>query len=175
MRNFIGIPYDKLVPTLANIIVKIEDAPKKIGSILTAIEYQDRMKQQHMVGTILSMGDLAFVYSDGMGQVKRQQVAVGDKVVFEPYAGQLAEDVDQPYRILPSAAVLAVIPKYADAFDKKPLAPTLPENDLVASPNLDVRDRGMDEIFHARKIDDYFSAADNGSGDYGPNYNNFPE
>lgn len=82
-----AIPHGHVQPTRDMIIVRLPVPPKMVGSIQIPDVYRDMAQHNVMVGRVVAMGPLAFVYKDGDGCLARQPVNVGDWVIFRPYAG----------------------------------------------------------------------------------------
>jgi co-chaperonin GroES (HSP10) len=72
------------------IIVRLPMPPSKIGSILTADVTRDMMQHNVMAGMVCAAGPLAFTYKDSDG-LARQDVALGDWVLFRPFAGTMIQ------------------------------------------------------------------------------------
>lgn len=82
-----AIPHGHVQPTRDVIIVRLPVPPKMVGSIRIPDIYRDMAQHNVMVGRVVAMGPLAFVYKDAEGALSRQPVSVGDWVIFRPYAG----------------------------------------------------------------------------------------
>jgi co-chaperonin GroES (HSP10) len=73
------------------VIVRLPMPPSKIGSILTADVTRDMMQHNVMAGRVFAMGPLAFSFKDGEGGLGRQDVKIGDWVLFRPFAGTMIQ------------------------------------------------------------------------------------
>lgn len=82
-----AIPHEHVQPTRDMVIVRLPLPPKMIGSIEIPALFRDMAQHNVMVGRVVTMGPLAFVYKDADGDLARQPVEVGDWVIFRPYAG----------------------------------------------------------------------------------------
>jgi co-chaperonin GroES (HSP10) len=82
-----AIPHEYIQPTRDMVLVRLPLSPKKVGSFYVPDFYRDMAQHNVMVGRVVAMGPLAFVYKDAEGGLTRQPVNVGDWVVFRPYAG----------------------------------------------------------------------------------------
>lgn len=82
-----SIPHDSVQPTRDMVLVRLPLPPKMVGSLQIPDMYRDMAVHNVMVGRVVAMGPLAFVYKDAEGGLTRQPVKVGDWVVFRPYAG----------------------------------------------------------------------------------------
>jgi len=82
-----AIPHGDVKPTRDMVIVRLPVPPKMVGSIQIPDIYRDMAQHNVMVGRVVAMGPLAFVYKDAEGGLARQAVNVGDWVIFRPYAG----------------------------------------------------------------------------------------
>ena len=85
------IPHEHVQPTRDMIIVRLPMPPSKIGNILTADVTRDMMQHNVMAGRVFAMGPLAFSFKDGQGGLSRQDVKVGDWVLFRPFAGTMIQ------------------------------------------------------------------------------------
>jgi co-chaperonin GroES (HSP10) len=82
-----AIPHDCVQPTRDMVLVRLPLPPKMVGGMIIPDMYRDLAVHNVMVGRVVAMGPLAFVYKDAEGSLSRQSVNVGDWVVFRPYAG----------------------------------------------------------------------------------------
>lgn len=82
-----AIPHGHVKPTRDMVLVRLPLPPKMVGSIQVPEIYRDMAVHNVMVGRVVAMGPLAFVYKDAEGALSRQPVNVGDWVIFRPYAG----------------------------------------------------------------------------------------
>ena|ERR1700680_3467426 len=82
-----AIPHDHVQPTRDMVLVRLPLSPKKVGSFFVPDGFRDMAQHNVMVGRVVAMGPLAFVYKDAKGGLSRQTVNVGDWVIFRPYAG----------------------------------------------------------------------------------------
>jgi len=82
-----AIPHDSVQPTRDMILVRLPLPPKMVGTMIIPDMYRDLAIHNVMVGRVVAMGPLAFVYKDAEGGLARQSVKVGDWVIFRPYAG----------------------------------------------------------------------------------------
>jgi co-chaperonin GroES (HSP10) len=82
-----AIPHDFVQPTRDMVLVRLPLPPKMVGKITMPDVYRDLAIHNVMVGRVVAMGPLAFVYKDAEGGLARQSVKEGDWVIFRPYAG----------------------------------------------------------------------------------------
>jgi len=85
------IPHEHVQPTRDMVIVRIPLPPSKIGSILTPDITRDMMQHNVMAGRIAGMGPLAFSYKSGEDTLKKQDIQIGDWVIFRPFAGTMIQ------------------------------------------------------------------------------------
>lgn len=85
------IPHEHVQPTRDMVIVRIPLPPSKIGSILTPDVTRDMMQHNVMAGRVVRMGPLAFSYKSGEDAIKKQDVQIGDWVLFRPFAGTMIQ------------------------------------------------------------------------------------
>lgn len=81
------VPHESVQPTRDMVLVRLPLPPKMIGSLQIPDMYRDLAVHNVMVGRVVAMGPLAFVYKDAEGGLARQPVKVDDWVIFRPYAG----------------------------------------------------------------------------------------
>ena len=82
-----SIPHAHVKPTRDMVLVRLPLPPKMVGSIQVPEVYRDMAVHNVMVGRVVAMGPLAFVYKNAEGALSRQPVNAGDWVIFRPYAG----------------------------------------------------------------------------------------
>lgn len=82
-----AIPHEYVQPTRDVVIIRLPLPPKMVGSIEIPAVFRDMAQHNVMVGRIVALGPLAFTYKDGAGSVAKQDIKLGDWVVFRPYAG----------------------------------------------------------------------------------------
>ena len=82
-----SIPHGHVQPTRDMVIVRLPIPPKMVGNMIIPDMYRDLVAHNVMVGRVVAMGPLAFVYKDAEGALSRQPVSIGDWVIFRPYAG----------------------------------------------------------------------------------------
>jgi co-chaperonin GroES (HSP10) len=85
------IPHEHVQPTRDMVIVRIPLPPSKIGSILTPDITRDMMQHNVMAGRVAGMGPLAFSYKSGEDTLEKQDVQIGDWVLFRPFAGTMIQ------------------------------------------------------------------------------------
>jgi hypothetical protein len=85
------IPHEYVQPTRDMVIVRIPLPPSKIGSILTPDITRDMMQHNVMAGRVAGMGPLAFSYKSGEDTLEKQDVQIGDWVLFRPFAGTMIQ------------------------------------------------------------------------------------
>ena len=86
VHNF-AIPHECVQPTRDMVLVRLPLSPTKIGNIVVPDFSRDMAQHNVIVGRVVAMGPLAFVYKDAEGELTRQPVKIGDWVIFRPYAG----------------------------------------------------------------------------------------
>jgi co-chaperonin GroES (HSP10) len=109
------VEYEKVTPLWDECVVKIEEPPEKLGSIIVPESKRDMDKHGIVAGRLIAKGPMAFVYNIN-GVPETQDVPIGALVVFKPYAGDLHEAQDlkkagMPFRIMTSKAIIGVIPE----------------------------------------------------------------
>jgi co-chaperonin GroES (HSP10) len=82
-----SIPHEHVRPTRDMVTIRLPLPPKMVGSLQIPETFREMAKHNIMVGRIVAMGPLAFVYKDANGDLTKQAVALGDWVTFRPYAG----------------------------------------------------------------------------------------
>jgi len=82
-----AIPHGDVQPTRDMVLVRLPLPPKMVGGMIIPDMYRDLAIHNVMVGRVVAMGPLAFVYKDAEGNLARQPVSMGDWVIFRPYAG----------------------------------------------------------------------------------------
>lgn len=82
-----AIPHDFVRPTRDMIIIRLPLPPKMVGSIEIPTTFRDMAQYNVMVGRLVAMGPLAFVYKNAEGGMSKEDVKKGDWVTFRPYAG----------------------------------------------------------------------------------------
>lgn len=89
-----------IVPTEFNVLVLIEDAPKKIGSIHVPDDVSDRKQAMETRAVLVDVSPLAFTYSDDWPE-GAPEPQVGEEVVIAKGAGVLIDGDDgRKYRLL---------------------------------------------------------------------------
>lgn len=136
------IPHEYAVPTRDMVIVRIPMPPRKIGNIITPDVTRDLMQHNVMAGRVVSMGPLAFTFKNGDGNIERQNVAIGDWIVFRPFAGTMIQggqlSITSGWRYISSFNdAIAILPA-----DKMPDPETLiwNDNDTPAAPTAAAKD-----------------------------------
>ena len=84
------IPHEFVTPTRDMVLIRIPFPPEKVGSVFTPELTRELMAHNVTAGRVVAMGPLAFTYKDADG-LKRQDVNVGDWVLFRPYAGTMVQ------------------------------------------------------------------------------------
>lgn len=82
-----AVPHEHVRPTRDMVSIQMPFPPKMVGSIEIPQIFRDMAKHNVMVGRIVAMGPLAFVYKDATDKLARHDVQVGDWVMFRPFAG----------------------------------------------------------------------------------------
>lgn len=82
-----AIPHEHVQPTRDMVIIRMPLPPKMVGSIEIPQVFRDMAQHNVMVGRVVAMGPLAFVYKDANGALAKQDINVGDWVIFRPFAG----------------------------------------------------------------------------------------
>jgi co-chaperonin GroES (HSP10) len=85
------IPHEHVQPVRDIVVVRLPMPPTKIGSILTPDITRDMMQHNVMAGRVFAMGPIAFSFKDGKGGLDRHDVAIGDWVLFRPFAGTMIQ------------------------------------------------------------------------------------
>lgn len=87
-----------LKPLNERVIVKVEEQEEKTASGLVL---PTAAKEKSQVGTVLAVSDAKDDYTP--------QVKVGDKILFEKYAGNMVKFESEEYLILKEADIAAII------------------------------------------------------------------
>ena len=82
-----AIPHEFVQPTRDMVIIHLPLPPKMVGSLEMPQMWRDMAKYNVMVGRVVAMGPLAFMYKDGSGAMAKQDIKIGDWVIFRPFAG----------------------------------------------------------------------------------------
>lgn len=119
------IPHDHVAPTRDMVIIRIPFPPEKVGSMIIPEQTRELLAHNVMAGRVVALGPLAFSYKDGSGELKKQDVKIGDWVLIRPYAGTMIQGgtimVTSGYRYVSSFQdVIGLIPA-----DKMPNPDTL--------------------------------------------------
>jgi co-chaperonin GroES (HSP10) len=86
------IPHEHVQPTRDMVIVRLPMPPRMSkGGIITPDITRDLMQHNVMAGRVFAMGPLAFTYKNGMENVDRQKVEIGDWVLFRPFSGTMIQ------------------------------------------------------------------------------------
>jgi co-chaperonin GroES (HSP10) len=102
-------------PTEFNVLVKLETASSKIGSILLPGEKQDRDQAMNTVGELVAASPLAFTYDSWDGVSEDDKPKVGDKVRIAKGAGEYitefkdADGKPEFYRLVKDKDVTAIM------------------------------------------------------------------
>lgn len=98
------IGVETVTPMSFNVLVKLREPVKKIGSILVSDETSEIEQMRDVIGTIAAMGPTAFK-SDDFGSDDTPKV--GDTVMFQANAGKFTQLPDGAYRMMSDIAVIA--------------------------------------------------------------------
>jgi co-chaperonin GroES (HSP10) len=82
-----AIPHEFAEPLRDIVLIRLPLPPKVVGSLQIPDMYRDMAVHNVMVGRVVAMGPLAFVYKDADGKFAKSNVQIGDWVEFRPYAG----------------------------------------------------------------------------------------
>lgn len=98
-------------PTEYNVLVRLEKAPEKIGSIHLSSETQDRKQGLQTRGRLIAVSPLAFSYDTWEGVEPAQRPKVGDEVIIAKGAGVFIDDMNdgEYYRLLKDKDVCAIV------------------------------------------------------------------
>lgn len=108
----------KINPTGYNVLLKMEDVEQvtKSGIVIATATENQREQAGHDVGTVVSVGPLAWAGYQGCdGETSEERAAqwgvkVGDKVEFNRYEGKVPRYPEfQNYRIIQDAMIIGVI------------------------------------------------------------------
>lgn len=81
------IPHEHVRPTREMVVVQLPLPPQKVGSMIIPEMFRVIAKHNVMAGRVVALGPLAFWFKDGKGEMTRDDVKVGDWVIFRPFAG----------------------------------------------------------------------------------------
>lgn len=120
-----AIPHEYVIPTRDMVIIRMPMPPRFVGAIEIPDLARDMAQHNVMAGRVVAMGPLAFHYKNGVGDLDRQDVKIGDWVVIRPYAGTMLQggkiQLTSGWRYVSSFQdVLAIVPA-----DKMPNPDTL--------------------------------------------------
>lgn len=96
-------------PVGYRVLVKIVEAPDKIGSIFVPQNAKDAERHLAQMGEVVDIGPLAFQGEQTGGMA---WFAVGDTIMFSKYAGARFKVEDVEYRILNDDEALAIVPDW---------------------------------------------------------------
>ena len=96
--------YKDVKPTNYNILVEIQKPKEKVGSIYVAPTTLEKEEIKTVVGKILKLSGSAF--EESWFDPKPQ---VGDKVLFEKFAGITLKEQDKDCRIIKDNQVFAIV------------------------------------------------------------------
>lgn len=104
-------------PTEYNVLILLEKAPDRIGSIHLASETQDRKQGLQTRGRLIAASPLAFTYDEWRDVSDDQRPKVGDQVIIAKGAGVFIDDVGDGefYRLIKDKDVCAIVRKPAKA------------------------------------------------------------
>lgn len=89
------------------VMVQIDEAPKKIGSVILPDEYSDRKQFSSIEGTLVAVSPLAFSYERWPEDARQPQI--GDRVIFPKYTGLDYEAKDgKKYKIIEDKEIYAI-------------------------------------------------------------------
>ena len=103
-----------LIPTEFCVVVQLDAAREKVGSIFLPTDVQDRDKLSAEEGTLIAVSPVAFDYANWPAGARKPEV--GDRVLFRKYAGLLHKRNDRDYRLLNDKDIVAIVeePKTAE-------------------------------------------------------------
>lgn len=110
MNNPTGIE-----PTEFNVLVKLDEAMEKIGSLYMPESKQERDENLMVNGWLVSISPHAFSYADWPDDIAHLKPKVGDRVRISKGAGSLIEGPDAKYRLIKDKDVAAVVREPAKA------------------------------------------------------------
>lgn len=121
-----------LIPTEFCVVVEMDAAPEKVGSIFMPSDVQDREKLQADEGTLVAVSPLAFTYENWPEGSRKPQV--GDRVVFRKFAGLLRTNKEngKDFRLLNDKDIVAIV-------DDRPVADETPCEVEEITPRMFVR------------------------------------
>jgi co-chaperonin GroES (HSP10) len=111
-----------LIPTEFCVVVEMDAAPDKVGSILMPTQVADRDKLAADEGTLVAVSPLAFTYDNWPEGSRKPEV--GDRVVFRKFAGLLRTNKEngKDFRLLNDKDIVAIVETVPH---DKPLNPRL--------------------------------------------------
>jgi co-chaperonin GroES (HSP10) len=121
-----------LIPTEFCVVVEMDAAPDKVGSILMPTVVADRDKLAADEGLLVAVSPLAFTYDNWPEGSRKPQV--GDRVVFRKFAGLLRTNKEngKDFRLLNDKDIVAIV-------DNRPVADEAPcEVEEVSPPTPDI-------------------------------------
>jgi co-chaperonin GroES (HSP10) len=98
-----------LIPTEFCVVVEMDAAPDKVGSILMPTVVADRDKLAADEGLLVAVSPLAFTYDNWPEGSRKPQV--GDRVVFRKFAGLLRTNKEngKDFRLLNDKDIVAIV------------------------------------------------------------------
>lgn len=95
---------ENITPLSFNVLVKLREPIKKIGSILVSDETAEIEQMRDVIGTIVAMGPTAFKSDDFAAEDIPQ---LWDTVMFQSNAGKFLQLPDGFYRMMSDISVVA--------------------------------------------------------------------
>jgi co-chaperonin GroES (HSP10) len=98
-----------LIPTEFCVVVRMDAAPEKVGSLYMPPNVTDRDKLAADEGTLVAVSPLAFTYENWPEGSRKPQV--GDRVVFRKFAGLLRTNKEngKDFRLLNDKDIVAIV------------------------------------------------------------------
>jgi co-chaperonin GroES (HSP10) len=100
-----------LVPVEFFVVVALDPAEEKVGSIIVPQSVQEKDKLSCQEGTLIAVSPLAFTYEQWPEGSRKPQL--GERVLFRRYAGALHErtigGVKRDFRLLNDKDIIAIV------------------------------------------------------------------
>ena len=104
-----------IIPTEFCVVVEMDPAPDRVGSILMPTTVTDRDKLAADEGLLVAASPVAFNYADWPEGARKPEP--GDRVIFRKYAGLLRKNErnGKDYRLLNDKDIVAIVDTPAEA------------------------------------------------------------
>jgi co-chaperonin GroES (HSP10) len=103
-----------IIPTEFCVVVQMDAAPEKVGSLYMPQTVTDRDQLAADEGTLVAVSPVAFNYADWPEGARKPEV--GDRVIFRKYAGLLRKNErnGRDFRLLNDKDIVAIVAPAAE-------------------------------------------------------------